>query len=61
MDMRIALLLASAAVLWTAAATAFDSTPLVGLPAAMARGEYPKTTSVVVAQNGKIVSEQWIL
>jgi CubicO group peptidase (beta-lactamase class C family) len=57
--MRLTPLLAGAALFWTTAAVAFDPAPLAGLPAAIAKGDYPKATSVVVAQNGKILSEQY--
>jgi CubicO group peptidase (beta-lactamase class C family) len=57
--MRFAFLLAGAAALWTTGAIAFDPSPLAGLPAAIAKGDYARTTSVVVAQNGKVVFEQY--
>ena len=41
----------------TPASVGLDLAPLAGLPAAIARGDYPKTTSVLVVRDGKLVYE----
>jgi CubicO group peptidase (beta-lactamase class C family) len=47
------------AVTATTNAAAFDPHPLTNLPAAVATGDYPKTTSILVVQNGKTVYEHY--
>jgi CubicO group peptidase (beta-lactamase class C family) len=55
--LRISLLLGA---LWTTAAcTAAADSPLDRLSAAIKRGDYPKTTSVLVMQHGKLVIERY--
>jgi CubicO group peptidase (beta-lactamase class C family) len=47
---------------WASAApnaVGVDPEPLAGLPAAIARGDYPKTTSVLVVRDGKLVYEAY--
>jgi CubicO group peptidase (beta-lactamase class C family) len=58
--MRTGFLFAGLSLLCTATgAWAFDPRPLAGLPDAVARGDYPKTTSVLVAQSGKVLYERY--
>jgi CubicO group peptidase (beta-lactamase class C family) len=43
----------------TPAEAGLNPAPLSGLPAAVARGDYPRTTSVLVVRNGRLAYEQY--
>ncbi|HEY1709812.1 MAG TPA: serine hydrolase [Rhizomicrobium sp.] len=57
--MRIVALFLPVALFAAPPAQAFDPAPLAGLPDAIARGDYPKTTSVLIVQDGKTVYERY--
>lgn len=43
----------------SASVTGFDVKPLAGLEAAIARGDYPSTTSVLIVKDGSLVYEKY--
>jgi CubicO group peptidase (beta-lactamase class C family) len=56
---RISVFCAAALLSFSASASAASVSPLDGLKAAIARGDYPKTTSVLVMRDGKLVFEAY--
>ena len=56
---QLALLISAAALASSAAAGGIDAKRLAALSQAIAHGEYPKTTSVLITRNGELAFESY--